>query len=83
MEAPRASARGAFVFKAAALWLATLIIWKTDRLGRDRYDLAIAKKYIRDALLLFPRIALRFAAAPEQYKTIRGQFSDFICLVLL
>lgn len=25
-----------------------LIIWKTDRLGRDRYDLAIAKKYIRD-----------------------------------
>lgn len=28
---------------------AALIIWKTDRLGRDRYDLAIAKKYIRDA----------------------------------
>ena len=26
-----------------------LIIWKTDRLGRDRYDLAIAKKQIRDA----------------------------------
>ncbi len=28
---------------------AALIIWKTDRLGRDRYDLAIAKKIIRDA----------------------------------
>lgn len=28
---------------------AVLIVWKTDRLGRDRYDLAIAKKIIRDA----------------------------------
>lgn len=28
---------------------AVLIIWKTDRLGRDRYTLAIAKKTIRDA----------------------------------
>ena len=28
---------------------AALILWKTDRLGRDRYDLAIAKKKIRDA----------------------------------
>lgn len=28
---------------------AALILWKTDRLGRDRYDLAIAKKTIRDA----------------------------------
>ena len=26
-----------------------LIIWKTDRLGRDKYDLAIAKKTIKDA----------------------------------
>ena len=28
---------------------AVLILWKTDRLGRDRYDLLIAKKIIRDA----------------------------------
>lgn len=28
---------------------AVLILWKTDRLGRDRYTLAIAKKKIRDA----------------------------------
>lgn len=28
---------------------AALIIWKTDRLGRDRFNLAIAKKQIRDA----------------------------------
>lgn len=28
---------------------AALIMWKTDRLGRDRYTLAIAKKTIRDA----------------------------------
>lgn len=28
---------------------AALILWKTDRLGRDRYDLIIAKKIIRDA----------------------------------
>lgn len=28
---------------------AALILWKTDRLGRNRYDLAIAKKTIRDA----------------------------------
>ena len=28
---------------------AALILWKTDRLGRDRYDLAISKKKIRDA----------------------------------
>ena len=28
---------------------AALIIWKTDRLGRDRFDPAIAKKQIRDA----------------------------------
>lgn len=28
---------------------AVLILWKTDRLGRDRYTLAIAKKTIRDA----------------------------------
>lgn len=26
-----------------------LIVWKTDRLGRDRYNLALAKKAIRDA----------------------------------
>lgn len=26
-----------------------LILWKTDRLGRDRYDLILAKKIIRDA----------------------------------
>ncbi len=26
----------------------TLILWKTDRLGRDRYTLAISKKKIRD-----------------------------------
>ena len=26
-----------------------LILWKTDRLGRNRYELAIAKKAIRDA----------------------------------
>lgn len=28
---------------------AVLILWKTDRLGRDRYTLAMAKKTIRDA----------------------------------
>ena len=28
---------------------AVLILWKTDRLGRDRYDLILAKKIIRDA----------------------------------
>lgn len=28
---------------------AALIMWKTDRLGRDRYTLAMAKKTIRDA----------------------------------
>lgn len=28
---------------------AVLILWKTDRLGRDRYTLALAKKTIRDA----------------------------------
>ncbi len=28
---------------------AALIMWKTDRLGRDRYTLALAKKTIRDA----------------------------------
>ena len=28
---------------------AALIMWKTDRLGRDRYTLAISKKTIRDA----------------------------------
>lgn len=28
---------------------AALILWKNDRLGRNRYDLAIAKKSIRDA----------------------------------
>ncbi len=28
---------------------AVLILWKTDRLGRDRYILALAKKTIRDA----------------------------------
>lgn len=28
---------------------AALILWKNDRLGRNRYDLAIAKKTIRDA----------------------------------
>lgn len=28
---------------------AVLILWKTDRLGRDRYTLAFAKKTIRDA----------------------------------
>ena len=27
----------------------TLIMWKTDRLGRDKYVLAMAKKKIRDA----------------------------------
>lgn len=27
----------------------TLILWKTDRLGRDKYTLAMAKKAIRDA----------------------------------
>lgn len=27
----------------------TLILWKTDRLGRDKYTLAMAKKTIRDA----------------------------------
>ncbi len=27
----------------------TLIAWKTDRLGRDKYVLAMAKKTIRDA----------------------------------
>lgn len=34
-----------------------LIIWKTDRLGRDRYDLAIAKKCIRDAGCIIHYIA--------------------------
>jgi len=28
---------------------AALILWKTDRLGRDRYELVLAKKKIRDA----------------------------------
>ena len=28
---------------------AALILWKTDRLGRDKYELVIAKKRIRDA----------------------------------
>lgn len=28
---------------------AVLILWKTDRLGRDRYELADAKRRIRDA----------------------------------
>lgn len=29
----------------------TLIMWKTDRLGRDKYVLAMAKKEIRDAVM--------------------------------
>ena len=28
---------------------AAVILWKTDRLGRDRYELADAKRRIRDA----------------------------------
>lgn len=45
---------------------AALIIWKTDRLGRDRYDLAIAKKYIRDAGCIIHYIAEPIAGdAPE------------------
>lgn len=43
-----------------------LIIWKTDRLGRDRYDLAIAKKQIRDAGCTIHYIAEPIAGdAPE------------------
>ncbi len=43
-----------------------LIIWKTDRLGRDRYDLAIAKKYIRDDGCVIHYIAEPIAGdAPE------------------
>lgn len=43
-----------------------LIIWKTDRLGRDRYDLAIAKKYIQDAGCVIHYIAEPIAGdAPE------------------
>lgn len=35
--------------EVAKLKPAVLILWKTDRLGRDRYTLALAKKTIRDA----------------------------------
>lgn len=37
------------LFEVSKIRPAALIVWKTDRLGRDRYDLAIAKKRIRDA----------------------------------
>ena len=47
-----------------------LIIWKSDRLGRDRYDLAIAKKYIRDAGCTIHYIAEPIAGdAPESALT--------------
>lgn len=35
--------------EGAKIRLHTLIMWKTDRLGRDKYILAMAKKTIRDA----------------------------------
>ncbi len=45
---------------------AALIIWKTDRLGRDRFDLAIAKKQIRDAGCVIHYIAEPISGdAPE------------------
>lgn len=45
---------------------AALIIWKTDRLGRDRFDLAIAKKQIRDAGCIIHYIAEPISGdAPE------------------
>ena len=37
------------MFEIKTIKPAALILWKTDRLGRERYDLAIAKKTIRDA----------------------------------
>lgn len=37
------------LYEVKTLKPAVLILWKTDRLGRDRYDLIIAKKIIRDA----------------------------------
>ena len=37
------------LYEIKTLKPSTLILWKTDRLGRDRYDLLIAKKIIRDA----------------------------------
>lgn len=58
-----------------------LIIWKTDRLGRDRYDLAIAKKQIRDAGCTIHYIAEPIAGdAPEPslmegvLESLYGQF---------
>lgn len=45
---------------------AALIIWKTDRLGRDRFDLAIAKKQIWDAGCVIHYIAEPISGdAPE------------------
>lgn len=37
------------LFEAAKLKPAYLILWKTDRLSRDRYDSVIAKKTLRDS----------------------------------
>lgn len=51
----------------------TLIMWKTDRLGRDRYVLAMAKKTIRDA-----GCGIHLLAENIQTETPEGAFMDGI-----
>jgi len=62
--------------EVAKLRPAALIVWKTDRLGRDRYILALSKKRIRDAGCQIHLVAEPFPQDSPESSFVEGMLDS-------